>query len=59
MLYTNLKFHSPYYLAVFMEQLTTLDVHPGDKDLAANYLASLQSKLADEKAARKVAKDEI
>jgi flagellar hook-length control protein FliK len=37
-----------------MEQLTTLGVHPGDKDSA--YI--LKSKLADEKAAQKAAKDE-
>jgi hypothetical protein len=41
-----------------MEQLMTLGVHPGDKDSAARYLASLKSKLADEMAAQKVAKDE-
>jgi hypothetical protein len=41
-----------------MEQLTTLGVHPGDKDSAARYLTSLKSKLADEKAAQKAAKDE-
>jgi hypothetical protein len=42
-----------------MEQLMTLSIHPGDKDSAARYLASLKSELADEKAARNVAKDEV
>jgi predicted nucleic acid-binding Zn-ribbon protein len=37
----------------------TLSVHPGDKDSAASYLASLKSKLADAKAAQKVANDEV
>jgi hypothetical protein len=37
----------------------TLDVDPGDKDSAARYLATLKSKLVDEKAARKEAKDEV
>jgi predicted nucleic acid-binding Zn-ribbon protein len=49
----------PFCLTVFMEQLTTLSVDPGDKDTAARYLASLKSKLVDEKAARKEAKDEV
>jgi predicted nucleic acid-binding Zn-ribbon protein len=42
-----------------MEQLTTLNVDLGDKDSTTRYLASLKSKLADEKAARKEAKDEV
>jgi chromosome segregation ATPase len=42
-----------------MEQLTTLDVDPRDKDSAERYLASLKSELADEKAAQKEAKDEV
>jgi predicted nucleic acid-binding Zn-ribbon protein len=42
-----------------MEQLTALSVDPGDKDLAASYLASLKSKLVHEKAARKQAQDEV
>jgi hypothetical protein len=42
-----------------MEQLTTLIVDLGDKDSAARYLASLKSELADEKGARKEAKDEV
>jgi chromosome segregation ATPase len=49
----------PFCLAVFMEQLTTLNVDLGDKDSTTRYLASLKSKLADEKAARKEAKDEV
>jgi predicted nucleic acid-binding Zn-ribbon protein len=49
----------PFCLAVFMEQLTTLDVDPRDKDSAERYLASLKSELADEKAAQKEAKDEV
>jgi hypothetical protein len=42
-----------------MEHLMTLGVDPGDKDSAARYLASLKSKLEDEKAVRKEAKDEF
>jgi hypothetical protein len=42
-----------------MEQLTTLGVDPGDKDSTARYLASLKSKLAVEKDARKEVKDEV
>jgi chromosome segregation ATPase len=42
-----------------MEQLTSLGVDPGDNELAARYLASLKSKLADEKAAQKEDKDEL
>jgi phage-related tail protein len=42
-----------------MEQLTTLGVELRDKDMVARNLASLKSKLADEKAARKEAKDEV
>jgi hypothetical protein len=42
-----------------MEQLTTLGIDPRDKDSAARYLASLKSKLTNEKAARKEAKDEV
>jgi hypothetical protein len=42
-----------------MEQLTTLDVDPGDNDSATRYLAYLKSELADEKAARKEDKDEL
>jgi septal ring factor EnvC (AmiA/AmiB activator) len=49
----------PFCLTVFMEQLTTLSVKPGDKDSAIKYLASLKSELADEKVARKEAKDEV
>jgi hypothetical protein len=44
---------------VFMEQLTTLSVEPRDKDSASRYIASLKSELADGKAARKEAKDEV
>jgi hypothetical protein len=42
-----------------MQQLTTLDVDPEYKDSPASYLASLKSKLAHEKAARKQAQDEV
>jgi hypothetical protein len=49
----------PFCLAVFMKQLTTPGVDPGDKDSTARYLASLKPELADEKAARKEAKDEV
>jgi hypothetical protein len=42
-----------------MEQLMALDVEPRDKDSAARYLASLKSKLADEKAARKEAQVKV
>jgi hypothetical protein len=42
-----------------MEQLTALVVDLGDKGSATRYLASLKSELADEKAARKEAKDEV
>jgi hypothetical protein len=35
-----------------MEQLTTLDVKPGDKGSAARYLASLKEELAKGKATR-------
>jgi chromosome segregation ATPase len=42
-----------------MEQLTSLGVDPGDNELAARYLASLKSKLADENAAQKEDKDEL
>jgi hypothetical protein len=42
-----------------MKQLTTPGVDPGDKDSTAKYLASLKPELADEKAARKEAKDEV
>jgi hypothetical protein len=42
-----------------MEQLMTLHVDPGDNDSAIRYLASLKSKLVDEKAARKEAKNEV
>jgi hypothetical protein len=37
----------------------TLGVDPGDKDSATRYLASLKSKLVNEKVARKEAKDEV
>jgi predicted nucleic acid-binding Zn-ribbon protein len=58
---SGLTLNSPptFCLAVFMEQLTTLNVDLGDKDSTTRYLASLKSKLADEKAARKEAKDEV
>jgi hypothetical protein len=49
----------PLCLAVFMEQLTSLGIDPGDKDSAARYLAFLKSELADEKAVRKEDKDEL
>jgi hypothetical protein len=42
-----------------MEQLTSLGIDPGDNDSATRYLASLKSKLVDEKTARKEDKDEI
>jgi hypothetical protein len=42
-----------------MELLTTLSVDPVDKDSATRYLASLKSKLVNEKAAQKEAKDEV
>jgi hypothetical protein len=42
-----------------MEQLTTLGVEPGDKDLAARYLASLKAELAEEKAAWEQAQAEV
>jgi hypothetical protein len=48
-----------FCLIVFKEQLTTLSIEPGDKDLVVRYLASLKSKLADEKAARKEAQVEV
>jgi predicted nucleic acid-binding Zn-ribbon protein len=50
MLWTDLKFPHPFCLAVFMEQLTTLSVEPGDKDSAARYLAFLKAELEEEKA---------
>jgi hypothetical protein len=59
MFWTGLKFPSPFCLTVFMGQLTTLGVHPGDKDSATRYLASLKSELVNEKVARKVAKHEV
>jgi chromosome segregation ATPase len=55
----NLNYPPPLCLAFFMEQLTSLGVDPGDNELAARYLASLKSKLADEKAAQKEDKDEL
>jgi phage-related tail protein len=55
----ELKLPSPLYLTVFMEQLTSLGIDPGDNDSATRYLASLKSKLVDEKTARKEDKDEI
>jgi predicted nucleic acid-binding Zn-ribbon protein len=55
----TLNYPPLFYLAVFIEQLTTPDVDPGEKDLAAKYHASLKSELTDEKAARKEAKDEV
>jgi hypothetical protein len=58
MFWTDLKF-PPFCLAVFMEQLMTLSVEPGDKDFAAKYLASLKSELVDEKAILKEVKDEV
>jgi hypothetical protein len=42
-----------------MEQLTIISIDLGDNDLAARYLASLKSELADEKATQKEAKDEV
>jgi hypothetical protein len=42
-----------------MELLTTLSVDPVHKDSAARYLASLKSKLVNEKAAQKEAKGEV
>jgi hypothetical protein len=42
-----------------MERLPTLGVDPRDKDSAARYLASLKSKLANEKATRKEDKDKV
>jgi hypothetical protein len=42
-----------------MEYLTTLGVDPRDKDLPTRYLASLKSKLANEKVTWKEAKDEV
>jgi hypothetical protein len=59
MLWNDLKFSSPFCLTVFMEQLMTLGVEPGDKDLAARYLASLKSKLANEKTMRQEAQVEV
>jgi chromosome segregation ATPase len=59
MFWIDLKFPSPFCLAVLMEQLMALDVEPRDKDSAARYLASLKSKLADEKAARKEAQVKV
>jgi hypothetical protein len=59
MFWTGLKFPSPFCLAVFMGQLTTLDVHPGDKDSATRYLASLKSELANEKNVRQEAQVEV
>jgi hypothetical protein len=58
MFLTKLK-SPPLCLAVFMEQLTSLGIDPGDKDSAARYLAFLKSELADEKAVRKEDKDEL
>jgi septal ring factor EnvC (AmiA/AmiB activator) len=57
--WADLKFPSSFCFTVLMEQLTTLDVEPGDKDSTARYLTSLKSELADEKAAQKEAKDEV
>jgi hypothetical protein len=59
MLWNDLKFPSPFSLAVFMEQLMTLGVEPGDKDSAARYLASLKSELANEKNVRQEAQVEV
>jgi hypothetical protein len=42
-----------------MEQLTTLGVEPGDKELAARYLASLKSELTEEKTAWEKAEAEV
>jgi hypothetical protein len=42
-----------FCLVVFMEQLTSLGVDPGDKDSAARYLASLKFERADEKVSEK------
>jgi uncharacterized coiled-coil DUF342 family protein len=50
MFWSDFKFPSPFYLVVFMEQLTTLDIEPGDKDSATRYFSSLKEELADEKA---------
>jgi hypothetical protein len=49
----------PFCLAVFMEQLMTISIDPGEKDSAIRYLASLKFELADEKVVRKEAKDEV
>jgi predicted nucleic acid-binding Zn-ribbon protein len=59
MLWNDLKFPSPFCLAVFMEQLTTLGVELRDKDSAARYLASLKSKLANAKTVRQEAQVEV
>jgi hypothetical protein len=59
MFWTDLKSPSLFCLALFMEQLMTLGVEPRDKDSPVRYLASLKSKLADQKAAWKEAKVEV
>jgi phage-related tail protein len=56
MFWTDLKSPSLFGLALFMEQLTTLGV---EQDSPVRYLASLKSKLADQKAAWKEAKVEV
>jgi hypothetical protein len=45
----------PPHAIVFMEQLTTLGVEPGDHDLAAKSLVALKYELAEEKATREKA----
>jgi hypothetical protein len=59
MFWSDLKFPSPFWIAIFMEQLMSLCVELGDKDSTARYLASLKSKLADDKASRKEAQVEV
>jgi hypothetical protein len=55
----SLNSSPPFCLAVFMEQLTTLGVEPGDKELATRYLASLKSELTEEKTAWEKAEAEV
>jgi hypothetical protein len=59
MLWNDLKFPSPFCLAVFMEQLMTLGVELGDKDSASRYLASLKSELVNEKTVRQEAQVQV
>jgi hypothetical protein len=42
-----------------MEQLTTLDVEPGDKGSATRYLASLKEELAEGKTAQEQAQAKV